>query len=239
MFRCKQFSVAQDKCAMKVNTDSLILGSWTNTNNAKRILDIGTGSGILALMLAQKSSQETTVDAIEIDDSAAAQASQNFAHAPWSNRMQVVHTDLAHFQPSHLYDLIITNPPYFDSAKSATNAYCAQTSARAVARQVSRLEPVDLFQFCSEYLVDTGSMYCVYPYASAKKIIYLAGEQGLYLTRIINIRHSATREPYLSAFQFRLQPSDKVLSDTLTIRDQESAYTDQFRALCKAYYLKF
>ncbi|WP_346993056.1 methyltransferase [Alteromonas gracilis] len=95
---------------MKVNTDSLILGSWASTNNAKRILDIGTGSGILALMLAQKSPQETTVDAIEIDDSAAEQASQNFANAPWSNRMQVVHTDLAHFQPSHLYDLIITNP---------------------------------------------------------------------------------------------------------------------------------
>ena len=239
MFRCKQFTVAQDKCAMKVNTDSLILGSWTSTNNAKRILDIGTGSGILALMLAQKSPQETTVDAIEIDDNAAAQASQNFANAPWSDRMQVVHADLAHFKPSHLYDLIITNPPYFDSAKSATNAYCTQTSARAVARQVSRLEPVDLFQFCSEYLVDTGAIYCVYPYASAKKIIHLAGEQGMHLTRTINIRHSATREPYLSAFQFHLQPSDRVLSDTLTIRDHKGAYTDQFKALCKAYYLKF
>ena len=118
-FVFKQFKIVQDKCAMKVGTDAVLLGSWVNASNAKTILDIGTGTGIISLMLAQKSGAR--IDAIDIDTNAFIQASENVNDCAWKDRIDVHHISLQQFtkESDHKYDLIVSNPPYFvDSSKA-------------------------------------------------------------------------------------------------------------------------
>src|SRR5436190_6902240 len=115
-FRFKQFTIHQDKCAMKVGTDSVLLGSWVDTAQATDILDIGTGSGIIALMLAQKSFAQ--IDAIDVDGNACEQAEENFKSSPWMDRLHVIHQSFQDYATGteKKYDLIVSNPPYFQDA---------------------------------------------------------------------------------------------------------------------------
>ena len=137
MFRCKQFSVKQDKCAMKVNTDSLILGSWAQPKAAKRILDVGTGSGILALMLAQQSEPDSHVFAIELDEAAAQQAAENFENSQWRDRLTLKHENLVAYTPNAPFDVIVSNPPYFEPPSQTSRAFETQSSQRFAARQTA------------------------------------------------------------------------------------------------------
>ena len=242
MFHCKQFSVAQDNCAMKVNTDSMILGSWANVQTASSILDVGTGSGILALMMAQKSQNSPTkafIDAIEIDDNAAKQASLNFANTKWSSRLRLIHCDVTQFNASQPYDVIIANPPYFDANTKNTNAYRLQTSARTVARQTTNLSPSDFFRFCTKNLANEGVIYCVYPYSSLTEVMNCAATHKLYLSRVLHVKHNSQSQPYLCAMRFSRHKIREVLPEHLVIRTQDNAYTTEFKNLCKPFYLKF
>src|ERR1043166_5945137 len=116
-FRFRQFTVHQDKCAMKVGTDAVLLGAWVNPGSAKRILDIGTGTGLIALMLAQKSTAK--IDAVDIDEEAFLQARENFRISPWFQRLGIYHQTFQEFaqENSDKYDLIVSNPPYFKETK--------------------------------------------------------------------------------------------------------------------------
>ena len=114
-FEFKQFTVWHDKCAMKVGTDGVLLGAWANVESAKHILDVGTGTGLIALMLAQRTVQ-ADVTAIEIDSMAAIQARENIAHSPWKNRITLFNCDFRYFHDDLKYDLIVSNPPYFVNA---------------------------------------------------------------------------------------------------------------------------
>src|SRR5664280_2075596 len=117
-FEFKQFRVEQSKAAMKVGTDGVILGAWTSVDNASRILDVGTGTGLIALMLAQRSN--AAIDAVEIDDDAYCEAKFNFEQSPWKERLKIFHSDFNAFSKEygHQYDLIVSNPPFFiDSLK--------------------------------------------------------------------------------------------------------------------------
>ena len=250
MFRCKQFTVAQDHCAMKVNTDSLILGSWVDVGSAKSILDVGTGSGILALMMAQKALPSARIDAIEIDEGAAMQATSNFENAKWSRQLSIFHGDICHFAPSRAYDLVVSNPPYFGEARKNTNAYGNQTKARNIARQTASLDPSALFSASSAALSDGGSMYCLYPSSIKVDVSQIAANCGLYLDRVLHIRHSARKTPYLCAFHFNksssISCSEKMSElnamdskNTLTIRNEAGDYTDEYKSLCQPFYLNF
>ena len=268
MFRCKQFTVAQDKCAMKVNTDSLILGSWANiradVKHAPRILDIGTGSGILALMMAQKAESqlvdiEFRIDAIEIDKDAAAQAVVNFKKSKWAEQLHIHSCDLADFKPAYLYDTIISNPPYFDTPAKVSNAYNKQSHNRSVARQTSTLSPDELFNASSALLIESGQMYCVYPASMEADIIKTAAGHGLLLEAMLYVKHTSDKDPYLCAFRFskamrnandghadctayadHLLFTTKVANENaLIIRDREGYYTNEYKALCQPFYLKF
>ena len=152
-FACKQFFVAHDRCAMKVGTDGVLLGGWAPCENARRILDIGTGSGLVALMLAQRSLPDTRIDAVDIDADAAAQAAENFLASPWSDRMQVFHQDIGEFTaacPESRYALIVSNPPYF------APAVACRDSARETARYTTSLEHPQLLRtVCSVWCCRT------------------------------------------------------------------------------------
>lgn len=277
MFSCKQFTVAQDKCAMKVNTDSLILGSWAklraDISHAPRILDIGTGSGILALMMAQKAEsffplnhnndapqvEAIEIDAIEIDKDAAAQAAINFENSKWAGQLHIHNCDLAGFEPAYLYDTIISNPPYFESPAKLSNAYSKQSYNRSVARQTSTLSPDELFYASSALLIESGQMYCVYPASMEADIIKTAAGHGLLLEAMLYVKHTSDKNPYLCAFRFNkaMKNADgehadctayadhqlftkKVTNENaLIIKDREGNYTNEYKALCQPFYLKF
>lgn len=260
MFRCKQFSVKQDKCAMKVNTDSLILGSWAQLKAAepkvaKRILDVGTGSGILALMFAQQSAPDSHVFAIELDEAAAQQAAENFENSPWRDRLTLKHENLVAYTPNVPFDVIVSNPPYFEPPSQTSRAFDTQSSQRFAARQTASLSPCDFFHFCSQFLAPMGSVFCVYPYSSLAFIKAQANRHGLFPVRILDVKHNERREPYLCAMQFkRLPVRDKELNgdvkgkgelitptshDVLVIRDEHNNYTAAYKSLCQPFYLNF
>ena len=123
-FQFKQFTVRHDKCAMKVGTDGVLLGAWAPVQDVKRILDVGAGSGLISLQLAQRN-PEAVITSVEIDPAAAAQAQENIQSSPWSNRMEVVCCDFRKYHPEDKFDLIVSNPPYFvDALRCPDNQRC-------------------------------------------------------------------------------------------------------------------
>jgi tRNA1Val (adenine37-N6)-methyltransferase len=249
MFRCKQFSVAQDKCAMKVNTDSLILGSWVRPNGTKSVLDIGTGTGILALMMAQKTDESTTIQAVEVEDSAAQQAKSNVEASKWSKRISVHHTALEVYKPKTSFDIIVSNPPYFEHSNNPTNAFASQSDARQSARQTALLTPTALFQFAANNVSEGGSLYCVYPYRRMAEIERAALTFDLTATKRLVVKHDSKSDPYLCVYRFQAQRANDGDSEnvaksenaypSLIIRDLDGEYTPEFKALCRPFYLKF
>ncbi len=249
MFRCKQFSVAQDKCAMKVNTDSLILGSWVNPNGAKSVLDIGTGTGILALMMAQKTDDAADIQAIEVDESAAQQARDNAEMSKWSKRISVQHQALEVYKPKAKFDIIVSNPPYFEHSNKPTNAFASQSHARHSARQTGLLSPTALFQFVANNVSAAGSLYCVYPYQRMAEIEQAALAFNLFVTGCLVVKHDSKSDPYLCVYRFQAQRANDEDSEnvaefeekypTLTIRDHNGEYSSAFKVLCRPFYLKF
>lgn len=246
MFRCKQFVVNQTNCAMKVNTDSMILGSWAKPNQSAHILDIGTGTGILALMMAQKSIASATITAIDIDEGAAIQASANVHASPWPTKITVQHTKLSDLAADNGFDFIVSNPPYFEPVKGDSHAYQFQSEIREHARQTVSLTPMDLLSFVAETLTPTGEFYCLYPFARENEIIDMAAELGLSTNRILRVKHNDQRGPYLTVFCMSKQQNQKQNHkqkqgdiEHLAIRDDAGDYSSRFKALCREFYLRF
>ncbi len=174
-FVFKQFTILQDKCAMKVGTDAVLLGSWVNTSNTKKVLDIGTGTGIISLMLAQKS--DATIDAIDIDANACMQALQNASNCRWKDRIHIHHISLQQFAASsdHRYDLIVSNPPYFvDSSK-------ASEESRTNARHTDQLPFDDLLNGVLNLLSPEGKFYVILPTKESQVFREMAEKQHLFL----------------------------------------------------------
>ena len=238
MFRCKQFVVHQKGCAMKVNTDSLILGSWLTVERYKTFLDIGTGTGILALMLAQKSVDCAHIHAIDIEANAVKQARENAQNSKWSNKITVAHRALSQFHEGQIFELMVSNPPYFEGARTTTNAYNLQDDKRAMARQTVSLSPLALFGFAASHLTEHGQLYCMYPFSRETEIQALALSAGLKVKRMLRVRHSAKHAPYITLFCF-IKTSCQTRIEDLSIRNQLNQYTNEFKQLCCDFYLNF
>ena len=238
MFRCKQFVVNQTNCAMKVNTDSMILGSWAKPNQSAHILDIGTGTGILALMMAQQSLALAKITAIDIDEGAALQASANVEASPWPTKIAVQHTKLSDLAADNTFDFIVSNPPYFEQVKGHSHAYNSQSDTREQARQTVSLTPAHLFSFVIEHLTSTGEFYCLYPFARQSEITDLAAEIGLVTNRILSVQHNDQHSPYVTVFCMSKQHKKRVI-ENLVVRDETGDYSSPFKALCRDFYLRF
>ena len=219
---------------MKVGTDSVLLGAWVEPANSKRILDIGTGSGILACMMAQKSSAQ--IDAVEIDEASAQQANENCNASPWSDRLTVFHSSIQSFVEStnNQYDLIVSNPPFFRDALQNPSATKTQ------ARHAVSLSFEDLLSCTKKLLLPEGILAIILPVNEAEFFCEVAKSTGLFLNDVLRVRAKARHEIEIrKVMKFsskQIQHSDT----TVAIENEERhSFTDEYKKLTADFYLKF
>lgn len=233
MFQFKQFTVYQDHCAMKVGTDGVLLGAWTDCENAQRILDIGTGTGLLALMLAQRCSAK--IAAIEIDESAVIQAKENVQNSPWANCINILHSSFQDFcnTQTNCYDLIVSNPPFFE------NALKSPLEKRTIARHTDKLKLTEILEGSKKLLSKQGNLNLILPYKEGLLLIEEAKQCGFYCRRKTTVfprKDSAAKRILLC---FKLEPCLCEESELTIEIDKRHQYTEAYKELTKDYYLKF
>lgn len=234
IFQFKQFSVNQDQCAMKIGTDGVLLGAWTPLNNSPNaILDIGTGTGIIALMLAQRSNAQQ-IDALEIDKNAYEQAVDNFENSKWGDRLFCFHAGLDEFieEPEDEYDLIVSNPPFY------TDDFRSENEQRDLARFQEAMPFEDLVEAAALLLSKTGIFSVIIPFKEEEKFIALANEYDLFPIKITHVKGTPTAEIKRSLLAFSRLKLDSFSSDELVIETSRHQYTEKYIVLTKDFYLK-
>lgn len=230
-FRFKQFTIHQDKTAMKVGTDGVLLGVLTKpTFNPKRILDIGTGTGLIALMLAQRF-EKSVIDAVEIDRDASEQALYNFRSSIFADRISVFCTDISDYTPNFKYDLIVSNPPYFNNSLKAPDAQ------RSIARHTDSLSFDKLAKSVARLLSDDGCFCVIIPFDTMPILIDIFNKNGLFVNYIIIISHNEKKQPKRAVISFLNVNIDSVLKSNLYIEKSPNVYSDEFKSLVEPFYL--
>ncbi len=232
-FSFKQFSVNQDRCAMKIGTDGVLLGAWTPLiNNPYNILDIGAGTGILSLMLAQRSNAEQ-IDAIEIDEDAYEQCVENFEASPWGDKLFCFHAGLDEFvdEPEDEYDLIISNPPFY------TDDYKSDNTSRDLARFEDALPFEELIEAAALLLSDNGIFSVIIPFKEEERFVTMCKELDLFPLKITRVKGTPTSEIKRSLLAFRRMEQTPLI-DELVIEISRHNYTPEYIELTKEFYLK-
>lgn len=229
MFAFKKFIVHQQKAAMKVGTDGVLLGAWTNIpDGCKRILDIGTGTGLIALMMAQRS-PSSSITGVEADESSAEQASENAGLSEWSPRIEIVHTKIQDYAPDLKFDLIVSNPPYYDGTLICPNP------ERTQARHTVSLTFKELMASVERLITPQGRFSVIVPYESAYDLV-VSGR--LHLTRRCDIRTKPSKAPKRTLLEFSPAFAGAPVFEELSISDSNGGYTDRYRLLTSDFYLK-
>ena len=237
-FNFKQFSVNQERCAMKIGTDGVLLGAWTPLiNNPFNVLDIGAGTGILSLMLAQRSNAAPNnvgiIDAIEIDEDAYEQCVENFEASPWGDKLFCFHAGLDEFvdEPEDEYDLIISNPPFY------TDDYKSDNSSRDLARFEDALPFEELIEAAALLLSDNGIFSVIIPYKEEERFVAMCKILDLFPLKITRVKGTPTSEIKRSLLAFcRMEQTP--LIDELIIEISRHNYTPEYIELTKEFYLK-
>ena len=233
MFQFKQFTIEQDRCAMKVGTDGVLLGAWTPLDHHPfSILDIGTGTGLLALMLAQRSGAEH-IEALEIDADAFEQAVENFENSPWNDRLFCFHASLDDFMEElqdEAYDLIVSNPPFYTETVSSGSEH------RDRARQNQSLPFEDILEAAGILLSEIGVLALIIPSKEEERIVDLARENELYPFKITHVQGTPTSPVKRSLLAFSREQRS-LSTDSMVIELERHCYTDAYRALTDDFYL--
>ena len=233
-FQFKQFSLEQDRCAMKIGTDGVLLGAWTPIeNNPFSILDIGTGTGVIALMMAQRSNAEQ-IDALEIDEEAYEQSVDNFENSPWSDRLFCFHAGLDEFveEPEDEYDLIVSNPPFY------TEDYKSENEQRDLARFADAMPFKDLIKAAALLLSENGIFAVIIPFKEEENFLATAKELELYPLKITRVKGTPTTDIKRSLLAFSRNENNNFTADELTIETARHIYTPEYISLTKEFYLK-
>ena len=230
-FRFKQFELSNSLSAMKINTDGVLLGAWTDAIGKTNILDVGTGTGIIAIMLAQRNSS-AKITAIDIDEFAAKEAATNVEKCPWNERLNVIHTDFKTFTPEGKFDLIVSNPPYFDNGIKAPDA------SRATARHNDTLDYAELISLASNILLDSGSLSLIAPYSRLDDITYNAELAKLYTTHQTCVFNKPSGNAIRVMMTLSKCRTEKI-TDSIAIYADTGGYTEEYKHLTKDFYLNF
>lgn len=214
---------------MPVSTDGVLLGAWADLTSARHILDIGTGTGLLALMCAQRFT-DAVISAIDINQQAITAAAKNFAASPWHTRLTLLQGDILHYRPEHPIDAIICNPPYFTSGEQSS------VSQRAQARHADSLDHALLLGRCHALLPEHGKACFILPKTEGEAFIELARQQALFLSACCAVRTTESKPVSRLLLEFRPK-SAEVRHSELTIHGQ-NGYSDDFIALTRHFYLK-
>ena len=229
-FKFKQFSIFQDKTAMKVGTDGVLLGAWATSNSGNTILDIGTGTGLISMMLAQRF-PESQIDAIEIDENAYYQAKENFENAPFYNRLSIYLTSLQDYKTDKKYDLIVSNPPFF------TVNDLNEFDARKQARQEETLTFSDLLEKTAQLLNKDGLANFIIPHDRMLEFCTIAAENALKVSKTTLIKGNETSPIKRVLLEFSFEENE-IEENTLTIEIERHRYTNDYINLTKDFYLK-
>lgn len=235
LFQFKQFSVNQDRCAMKIGTDGVLLGAWAPLeHHPDSILDIGTGTGLIALMMAQRS-PAPLIDALEIDEDAFEQAVENFENSDWGDRLFCYHAAFDEFveemQDEEKYELIISNPPFY------AEDYTSENKSRNTARFAQALPFLELVEGVSRLLHPKGQFNTIIPYKEETEFITLAENFGLFPQKITRVKGTTNTAIKRSLLNFSFQKTDPE-TDELIIEISRHNYTDAYKTLVKGFYLK-
>lgn len=232
-FSFKQFTVNQDQCAMKIGTDGVLLGAWTSIKKMPdSILDIGAGTGILSLMLAQRTNAEL-IDAIEIDDNAYEQCVDNFEQSPWGDRLFCYHASLEEFveEIEDKYDLIICNPPFY------SEDYKTKNNQRDLARFQDAMPFEYLIESVSKLLSENGIFSVVIPFKEETLFVDLASKVNLFPNKKLHIKGNPESEIKRSLIEFSFRESETII-ESLIIETKRHQYTEDYINLTKDFYLK-
>lgn len=231
-FQFKQFTIRHDKCAMKVGTDGVLLGAWADTSGCQSILDVGTGTGLISLMLAQRSTAK--IDAIDIDAGACLQAEENALASPFAGRIDVTHTSLAGYSATctKQYDLIVSNPPYFiDSLK-------CPDQQRNTARHTDTLPLQELLHDCRPLLAPGGHIALILPYDQKDQLETFIQNECLFLTKETEVIPIPGAIPKRLLVELATEPVATTEYNQLTIEVSRHQYTDDYICLTRDFYLK-
>ncbi|KMV33341.1 MULTISPECIES: tRNA(1)(Val) (adenine(37)-N(6))-methyltransferase TrmN [Franconibacter] len=231
-FTFKQFFIAHDRCAMKVSTDGILLGAWAPVAGVTRVLDIGAGSGLLALMLAQRTPQTVQIEAVELDAEAAEQARENAQASPWAQRLAVHTADaLAWSQlQTQRYELIVCNPPYYEKGVE-----CA-TPAREQARYTTTLDHTALLNCAAQLITEEGFFCVILPVEVGEAFSRQAIKQGWHLRLRTDVAETPERLPHRVLLAFSPFPGES-FSDRLIIRGPDHHYSEAYCGLTQDFYL--
>ncbi|WP_400076345.1 tRNA1(Val) (adenine(37)-N6)-methyltransferase [Winogradskyella sp. R77965] len=232
-FKFKKFTIHQDRCAMKIGTDGVLLGAWTSlSNEPSSILDIGAGTGVLSLMLAQRS-QAQNIEALEIDVDAYEQCSENFENSPWADRLFCYHASLIEFveEVEGLFDLIICNPPFY------SEDYKTNDNSRDLARFQDAMPFEHLIYAVANLLSEEGIFSVIIPFKEEDNFVDLASKVGLSLKRSLRVKGNPNSEIKRSLLEFSFYDSN-IESSEIVIETERHQYTDDYINLTKDFYLK-
>lgn len=227
---------------MKVGTDGILLGAWVELKDPNSILDIGAGTGVIGLMMAQRSTAEL-IDAIEIDADAYEQCVDNFENSPWGDRLFCYHASLDEFaeeMEEEKYDLIISNPPFFEAPLVSTSDFLKEnpiSESRKTARFFDSLPFEDLLEYSSTLLSEVGILAVVIPFSEESKFLEIAGDVNLYPKRICRVRGTKDTPIKRSLMELSFSKSEVQVNE-LTLEISRHNYTPEYIELVKNFYLK-
>jgi len=230
-FYFKQFHIHHDRSTMKVGTDGVLLGAWTSIHAAQHILDIGTGPGLIALMLAQRSEENVNIHAIEVDLDAFQEAEENVNESPWKSKISIFHTSLQQYPTSTKYDLIVSNPPYFVNSLKAPN------QKRNLSRHADELPYAVIIDNCKRLLHPNGRLCLILPYSEGIAFRKMAAQNHLHCNQVINVRHNNSKptERLLMEFSYCSTTSNE---SELILFNTDGKRTESYHQLVSDFYLK-
>lgn len=229
-FKFKQFTIEQEGCAMKVGTDGCLLGAWFCTDGSQRILDIGSGTGLISMMAAQRCNAK--IVGIEIDAIAAERAKANANKSPWGNRIEIIHSDLQNYTSEEPFDTIVSNPPYFSNSLKCDN------EQRSLARHDDSLSPALFFTKSQELLSCKGKISLILPTDTIDKWINEATFKGFSTHRITQIQTTPRKAPKRALIELRRDNCIAPQKEILILESSPGRYSDEACRLLRDFYLK-